>query len=181
MPGVAEPIFVGRDVPFGENTRPGRFAIAYLDDEHYPEADFIIIEQKTPDVLWQPELLAHPNGVTALRSVTVASDDPAATIARLTQVLGKPDGSGFTLSPGRLDVVAAADVGTVYPEVGDPRPVPKVVAVAFSVVDIAETAGALRHGGVSFTERAGTLRVGPADASGAVVNFVTDRNEGAGR
>ena len=181
VPGIAEPIFVGRDVPFGDGTKPGRFGITYLDDKHYREADFIIIEQETPDVLWQPELLSHPNGVTALELVTVVSEDPAATMARLAPVLGEPDGGGFTLSPGRLEVVAPSDACRLFPEAGDPRPVPKVIAVSFSVGDLAETSRALRRQGVPIAERENAIRVGPSNAAGAVVIFVAARSGGAER
>jgi catechol 2,3-dioxygenase-like lactoylglutathione lyase family enzyme len=175
VPGVAAPIFVGRDVPYGDGTKLGRFAIAYLDETLYPEADFIIIEQQTPDILWQPQLLTHPNGVTALRSVTVVSDDAAATIARLIPVLGEPDGCGFALSPGRLHVVAAADAMARDPGAGRPEPVPKVIAVSFTVADLAETASVLNAGGVPFAEDDRSVHIAPADAAGAFVDFVHER------
>jgi len=181
VPGIAEPIFVGRDVPFGDGAKPGRFAITYLDEKLYSEADFIIIEQQTPEVLWQPELLTHPNGVTALRSVTVASVDPAATIARLAPALGKPNGSVFALSPGRLDVVAAADVANLFPEAGKPEPVPKVIAVSFSTGDLEETSRLLQDGGVPSGRKGKAIRVAPEYAAGAVVDFVADQDGGAAR
>lgn len=181
VPGIAEPIFVGRDVPFGGGTKPGRFAIAYLDEKLYPEADFIIIEQQTPDVLWQKTLLTHPNGVTGLRSVTIVSADPAATMARLAPVLGEPEGAGFALSPGRLDVVAAADVANLFPEAGEPEPVPKVVAVSFSVGDVEEISRLLQSSGVPFGRKGNAIRVAPEHAAGAVVDFVADQDGSAMR
>ncbi len=174
VPGIADPIFVGRDVPYGEGTKPGRFAITYLDGETYPEADFIIIEQQTRDVLWQPELLAHPNGITALRSVTIASDAPIAALERLARVLGEPDGSGFTLSPGRLDILAAPEAEARHPGLGRPQPLPKVVAVSFTVADVAETGRVLGANGVPFTQDGKTIRIAASDAAGAAIEFVQE-------
>jgi catechol 2,3-dioxygenase-like lactoylglutathione lyase family enzyme len=174
VPGIADPIYVGRDVPFGEGTRPGRFAITYLDEERYREADFIIIEQQTRDVLWQPELLKHPNGVTALRSVTVVSDRPRETMERLTPVLGTPDGGGFALSPGRLDVLAPGDAEARFPDLGKPEPLPKVAAVSFAVADLSETVRVLDNNSVPFTREETIVSIAPADAAGAVVQFVQE-------
>ena len=45
------------------------------------------IEHDTPEVLWQPHLLTHPNGVIGLDSVTFAAEDPTPVIRRLANLL----------------------------------------------------------------------------------------------
>src|SRR5262249_20488835 len=58
---------LGRDVPqVGGGTKPAQFRIVGLPPGTFPEAKLFLIEQVTPDVLWQPALLDHPNGVTGL-------------------------------------------------------------------------------------------------------------------
>src|SRR6056297_752380 len=72
LPGVQPPQDLSRAVPLaGGGEGIARFGIANLDAEAYPEADFILIEQRTPELLWQPALLDHPNGALALAGVTL--------------------------------------------------------------------------------------------------------------
>ena len=102
-------------VPFGEATRPGSFLIASLDPDVFPEADFIVIEQQTRDLLWPPALMDHPTGTVALDRAVVASADPAATIARLRLLPGAGRAGRFDLSPGVLEVIGAEEMAGRLP------------------------------------------------------------------
>jgi len=173
VPGVEDAVEVGRAVPFGSGTKRGSFGIAHLDAQTYPEADFLLIEHKTRDVLWQLELLPQPNGVVGLRSATLAVESPADTLDRLAPLLGPVQDSGFDLAAGRLDIVAADEMERRFPGMGRVQPLPKGVAVAFDVADPAATARWLRDAGVAFTAVGpDRLRVAPAEAAGAIVDFV---------
>lgn len=174
---VADPRQIGRDVPFGDGTRPGRFDIANLDPETYPEADFLIIEQLTREVLWQPGLLDHPNGVVSLEGAVIASADPTATCARLAPVLGTPSGTEgqgrLALSPGALEVVAAKALSARLPGCAAPAAAPCGAAVVFGVRALAETRQYLREAGVALAaDEPDVLRVGPEAACGCSLEFV---------
>ena len=54
----------------------------------YPEALFFYIQHMTRDVLWQPHLLAHPNGVTGIGDAFVCVADAQATADKLAPALG---------------------------------------------------------------------------------------------
>ena len=179
---IADPADVGRAVPYGSGTRPGRFGIANLDPDVYPEADFIVIEQKTRDVLWQPDLMAHPNGAVSLESVTVATPDPDGLIARLTPILGAPSGGTFALDPGRLHVLDSQGFARAYPGCRPPGDLPCAVAVAIGVESLTATEACLRANGVDIEARgAGLIRVGAETGCGAVVDFVEISGKEKGR
>lgn len=67
-----------------------RFRNIFSRDEAYPEGRYIVLEHQTPEFLWQPRYLAHPNGARALEAVIVCADDVQAQRARLETLLGSP-------------------------------------------------------------------------------------------
>ena len=170
------PIFVGRDVPFGDGTKPGRFAIAYLDAEAYPEADFIIIEQETPDVLWQPELLdasewRHGAEVGDRRQRRPRCDDRTADAG--------------PWRTGRLGLCAFIG-GSRYPLGESPRALCRRARRAAGAEGRCRrfcgrrprrdaTALSTRRVFPS-TANAGAIRVSPSEAAGAFVDFVEERD-----
>lgn len=135
---------VSRDVPLvSGGTREATFRILQLPDETFPEADLFFIEHKNADVLWQPELLAQPNGVTGLSSVTVCSDVWMAAAERLSMALAiKPvtenDIKTFSLATGGIEITTPAAFAKRFPTVKPPV-LPWVGAVEFVVTDLGET------------------------------------------
>lgn len=164
---------LGRDVPYGSTTRPGRFAIANFDPETYSEADFILIEQLTRDVLWQPPLLDHPNGAVSLESVTIVTDDCDALTARLNPILGPPRDGRFELAGGALDLVTHDALAARFPGANPPVEQPCVIAVTIGVADLAATKALLAaHDVPLLRDDLASLMVGPQIGCGAVVEFV---------
>ena len=169
-----------RDVPYGvagTETRRAAFRAGSTDKNLFPEGRFVFVEHLTPDVLWQPHLLEHPNGAVALNEVVLCAADLAATRDRLTALLGLEPcedllgGAVYALSHGRLRVVTPATAAEWAPDVVPPR-LPYVAGVGVSVVDLDQTRQALRANGVPVRERAGArIWVHPRDASGIVLSF----------
>ena len=77
-----------------------------------PEAHFFAIRHGTPDLLWKPALLTHPNGVVSLDALTIAVADPAEFAGRLGRFLSvtpvAEDGLLLKLAPGRVRIVDGA-------------------------------------------------------------------------
>jgi len=174
---IGDPADLGRDVPYGDTTRPGRFAIANLDADRFPEADFIVIEQMTRDVLWQPALLTQPNGVVSLESVTICSDDPDDLLRRLTPVLGNPSNGGFDLSPGRVEICVPSEMSARFPGHGLPGEAPCVVAATFGVDDLAATRNTLVANGVEI-DVGDVIRVGAEIGCGSIIEFAPAKETG---
>ncbi len=168
---------LGRDVPHGEGTQPGLFRIVHLDDEAFPEAELFFIEHATPDVLWQPALLDHPNGVTGLADITICSADPEETGARLTRFTGvaataRDEWTTIRLARGSLSVGSPDAVASRFPAISLPA-VPCVAAVTCTVGDPGRTRACLDERGIGFETTDAGLWVGPEWACGAILEFVS--------
>jgi Glyoxalase-like domain len=172
--GVRE---LGRDVPQVEGgTKPAVFRIVGLPAGTFPEAKLFLIEQVTPEVLWQRALLAQPNGVTGLAGAVLCVASPAETRQRLSRILGREEAGGrFTLARGTLEVIDGQAFSVRYD--GEPRALPMVAAARFTVSDLAATARYLRGQGIPLQENGGRIWIGPEAAEGAILEFVPSTGE----
>ncbi|MEN3261948.1 VOC family protein [Sodalis endosymbiont of Spalangia cameroni] len=183
--GVAalKPMALERDAPFGVNNdlvRRARFRNIYLDTDIYREARFIVIEHGTPEVLWQPHLLTHPNGAEALSGVYFATATLADTIARFTKLAGEPRRQGpaweFTLATGKLWVMAEEEMRR-YSPVLQPHPLHRVAAACIKVKSLASLEAYFQRQEVPYTLAddldgvTKTLWVGPDVSSHAALQF----------
>ena len=173
---IDEPYAIARQVPFGASTREGRFRITQVDPTWFTEADFFYCQHDTPDVLWQPDLLDHPNGVTGLAGVTLACADPEETARRIAAVSGvtgttSHDGYRFVLSRGVIDVVSAEGVRSAFAGITPPV-LPWVAAVTFTVADLQRSRDLFVKAGIDVVETDdGRQWIGLDDADGAVLVF----------
>jgi catechol 2,3-dioxygenase-like lactoylglutathione lyase family enzyme len=142
------------------------------------EGYYIAIEHHTREALWQPHLLPHPNGARALIALTVCAADPADYARRLAATLGAPAETEHgvhtvELAFGSVDAVDAAGLDRRYPGVMAPT-LPFVAGIAVTVDDIARARARLQANGVAYQSRSsGSIWVAPADACGAVIEFVS--------
>jgi catechol 2,3-dioxygenase-like lactoylglutathione lyase family enzyme len=167
--GVRE---LGRDVPQVEGgTKPAVFRIVGLPAGTFTDAKLFLIEQSTPEVLWQPALLDQPNGVTGLAGAVVCVASPAETRQRLSRILGREHTGGrFTLARGAIEVIDPREHAARYGI--EPRALPMVAAARLVVKDIAATARYLRSKGVPLRGGDGRIWAEPGTAEGAILEFV---------
>ncbi len=178
LDGVEPMMELHRDVPVGDGTKPGLFRLVRLDEALFPEAEFFFIEQATRDVLWQPDLLNHPNGVTALESVTICSPDPGQTAKRLRALVAvepmasDEGGIRFPLEAGTIEIVDGGGLAARFPNV-TPAASPWFAAVRLRVADLAATRDCLTGNDVAFHEGADgdSIWVAPEFAQGAIIEF----------
>ena len=162
---------LGRDVPqAGGGTKSALFRIVGLPAGTFTEAKLFLIEQVTPDVLWQPALLDQPKGVVGLAGAVLCVASPAETRQRLARITGRED---IGLARGTLEVVDRAAISTRYGI--EPAALPMVATVRFTVSDVAATARCLRSQAVRFQELDGRIWVEPEVAEGAIVEFAPGR------
>lgn len=173
--------------PHGNETRRAAFRNMYFDRAQYPEARLLYIEHLTRDVLWQPHLLDHPNGVAALRDIFLCVND-ARSVAEKYGVL-------FDASPARITddewriTLARGSVWITSPEAWARRSagavapsVPCPGGIGFRVNDLASTRALLRNNGVEVRDGPdGGLWVAPADACGTAIGFFQDAPRESGR
>jgi catechol 2,3-dioxygenase-like lactoylglutathione lyase family enzyme len=150
-----------RDAAFGPNDeeiRRAKFRNCYVDRQKFTEARFLYIEHLTRDVIWQPQLLDHPNGATAIEEVYFASDDPKSTAHKLAALLPSP-------ARGRFYVMTGAEW-----KFRPMPPLPSAVGFGIRVASLVQTRACLAASGVKTSEDRG-IWVDPADACGATIRF----------
>lgn len=162
---AAEPVDFGRPVDTPDGAREARFATTELDNDMTAGIRVFFCEHKTPDLVWLPQFLEQPNGVTGLAGLTVV--DPGASFADVfQQALGDASGAIEYLQPAEAaDRFAGDPILALAP--------PYVAAVRLRVRDRNATAGLLRGSGVPTRNGpAGALQVSSRDAMGAVLEFI---------
>ena len=163
--------------PHGNETRRAAFRNMYFDQAQYPEARLLYIEHLTRDVLWQPHLIDHPNGVTALRDIFLCVADARAVADKYAGL--------FDAAPKRITddewriALARGSVWIATPAAwarraagAAPPVVPSPGGIGFRVNDIAATRALLKTNGVEARDGPdGGVWVAPADACGAAIGF----------
>lgn len=175
------PRYLERPAAFGstmQEKRLARFNNVYLEPAAFPHATVIFIEHLTRDVLWQPHLLHHPNGVTGLAELGFVSRDPCATAQQLSHLLGVDacvTGGGceaeaeIALANTRLCVTNSKRWALRFPNHVMQWPAPAWMGLHVRSID--ETADFLREAGVEICRDATAIWVDAASAGGAALRF----------
>ena len=171
--GAASPQILERPIETQGETAVARFEIVNIPDQILPEGHFFAIRHATPELLWRPALMSHPNGALKLTSLTVAVADPGDFAHRLGHALSATPvaGNGFTLmlSAGQVRIV---DGGWVAAHASKPTPAfPYIAGLTLQVADLAKTSSLLKKNGVPSRRSNGSLMVGPGQACGAFIEF----------
>ena len=174
IPGI---LHLHRPVDSADPTGPqARFARIPLPDA--PEGRIQLIRHLTPDAIWQPRFMAHPNNAHALEALILAVPDPADTAARLSRLAGTPvtpdpaGGYALPLTPSPLftqvvRILPAHALPAVLPGITPPT-LPFMAALVVRTTDAAAAARAL----APLTEIPGGWMAPPALAGGAALVFV---------
>jgi len=148
-----------------------RFEIVDFPADTLPGSHLFAIRHATPDLLWKPDLIIHPNGAERLEAVVIAAANPADMAGRLRRLLAlAPSQDALSLVAGRLKIVDNAWIAAHVP--GQSPGLPYIAGLTLGVRDLRATADWLTTAGVSFDRIQGGLRVAPADACGAFIEFV---------
>ncbi len=178
---AAAPVALQRNVPYGEGgstTRQVAFRNINVERNAFLEANFILIEHLTPDVMWQPHLLLHANRAVSLAQLWIVNDDRAASSARLAALIDCPAQNrggviSLHLPHGRLDVCDEKTIARLFP--GEPLPrLPWVAAIGFGVSDLSQTKAHLDTEGIPFRRVGDAIWIDQSLTRGAIVVFMQD-------
>jgi catechol 2,3-dioxygenase-like lactoylglutathione lyase family enzyme len=162
------------DTPVG--VRTAKFARIQFAPEQSPEGYVQAAQHLTPEYIYQPRYIQHPNGCTSLHRTVVVTDaldafaDKYRRYTGLTPVTHTgscdfhfPRGTRLTL----IDVRHAPALlpGTLFP------PIPGIAAVSFRTSDLAAQRKRLADNGFAFSEAIGRLVVPAEQASGVAAMF----------
>ncbi|ORE93573.1 hypothetical protein ATO13_12886 [Stappia sp. 22II-S9-Z10] len=170
-----------RPVPLpGGGTGEAAFSTVAFTADEVPRGMVFMCQHKTPETVWLPELLNHPNTASGLAAILTVADDPAgdaAGFARLWAAGAVSEADGiFTVATGAnsadLLVMAPERMAALYPGI-DLSGTAKgaFTAMRLKVGDIGAAAGCLAATGVTAHQTALGIAVDPADACGLVVEF----------
>ena len=166
--------------PRGGEVRRAAFRNMYFDQAAYPEMRLLYIEHLTRDVLWQPHLLDHANGVLALRDVFLCVADAGAAAAKYSALFGAtaqavtPGEWRIALAHGYVWIATPAAWARRAPGAAPP-PLPSPAGIGFRVKSIAATRALLGKNGVETRDGVdGGIWVGPEHACGVAIYFFAD-------
>ncbi len=181
--GTGEVSAFSRPLPLpGGGEGIASFRTLGFDPNDVPLGHFFLCQHETRDMVWRPELQDHANGAVSLGGIIGVSDDPrrtAETYARF-YAAGRIEEAqgGFRVETGEgsapLFFFDPAAITALYPglDIGK-TPSNGFAVLRVRVRDTERTASVLSGQGIPFIKTStGSIAVAPADASGAVVEFI---------
>ena len=152
-----------------------KFCNLRLPPQDMPEGNIIVIKHETPDLLWEPQLLEHPNGLVGLREVTLCVADVDEVTARYGRLLGvdaerRGERAVFSLPRGRFVVVSETELLRAVPGASAPT-LPFPAAFTCSVEKLEATAALFKDNGVPHERHDHRLVVPAEFGRGATVMF----------
>jgi len=176
------PRALGRQLELPEGTVVPRFSLLTLPPDETPALDCFLCGHLTPELVRRPEWLAHPNGVTGLRSVHILAEETAALLPAYDRLFGMHE---VTTTDAVASVRAGAyrllfstpdDFATMHPGIDlDPDfPLPGIVALELAITRRDTTADYLTQWQIAYDEvPAGGLAIPAKEANGTVL-FLTE-------
>ena len=160
-----------------------RFALCFPDEAEVPGLMHVVLCQHlTPELTRRPEFLEHANDVKRVRAMTGVMATPHEAGPALRAFLGadcvRNEGDGLVLDCGGQEIrlVPPAELARLHGGVAfDPMPQPPfLAALVLEVGDLDKTRRTLEASGVAFVAAApDSLRVGPNEACGVIIDFTT--------
>tara|TARA_R100001369_G_scaffold36425_1_gene61813 strand:- start:367 stop:1227 length:861 start_codon:yes stop_codon:yes gene_type:complete len=157
------------------------FSTVVFDADEVPMGSVFMCQHKTPETVWLPELLSHPNttcGLHALLAVSETPEEHARQFARLWadgRVVMSPDASTVETGENSAPLVLLTQeaLEARYPGM-DLSGVPTGIfsGLQLKTADLNAAKRCLKDAGIAATETALGLAVAPQDTSGVIVEFV---------
>jgi hypothetical protein len=174
-----------RPTAIARASRPIRYGATHGDAEFdwfmlpatvFSAALLCVVRNRTPALVYQAEVMAHPLRPVALEEVSIVVSNPARTLARQLSWLGEADliqedGCEIPLQVGRLSLLTAAAAGMRWGErfAGPRWAGGGLAAVVLRVAELALAQKYLQSAGVAVTRVGDELRIRSHDANGAVL------------
>lgn len=143
---------------------------AHLTIPEQPEARITLIQHMSPELLWQPHLLMHPNHAIALDDVTLAVTAPMVTAERFSRLSGcavVPDpAGGFALD------LLRGKIRLLPPDASPALTIPAIVSVTLRTDDSnAAIVRIMQHVSLAHRIDRNRLTVLPEAAGGLALHF----------
>ena len=167
------PVQRRRMAPYGDGEREMRFRNIFSRDARVPECRYIVIEHQTPEVLWQPSLMTHPNGALAITTVTLCAN-AGPDLSMRWHALGAKEVCGPTsvaLTSGALQRATQDELAKRF---GGISLTPNALAhCEVGVQDLSKTSSWLDAQAISYGRTDTGIWVHPDDANGCIIEFTS--------
>ena len=154
-----------------------RFSVVRVPPGTMAEGRIQFVQQRTPELVWQPRFLAHRNRAAALVDVLVCVEDPGEAVQRYARFAGRPAAGvaprrwRLVTDRGRVSFMDPTALAAALPGVAAPA-LPFIAAVVLASGDLDITRAVLAAGGVAHRDAApGIVQVEPPPALGVTVVF----------
>lgn len=173
-----EPKDFSRPVELPGGAQQARFTLTYLQPDAVEGIRLFACIHHTPELVWRPEYLGHPNTANAIAHLTIAIDDPAAAATAYGRVTGTTPvrtAGGMDIPGPRATIRLITPAQAEIEYAGDPvlnykHPVP--IGFGFRVTDLGAMNAALRANDVPFSPlKTGGIRVASTQACGVALDF----------
>lgn len=153
-----------------------RFRNIFSRDEAYPEGRYIVLEHQTPEYLWQPRYMTHPNGALALDAALVCADDVPAQAARLGTLLGVGPETGkdglLRFRPPQGGTVEVHEAAAFEARYGwRPKALPAFAGAEVRFADRARAAALMEGDGVPVSKLGDEWFVAPQFTNGFILRL----------
>lgn len=167
-----------RDIETPDGTRTAKFERVQFAPKDTPEGYIQAARHLTPQYIYQPRYIAHPNGATRLAETIIAALDVEAMAARYATYIGAKGerssmGWRFVLPRGTVLSIVPAGTATSWLPGSLLPPLPGIAAVSFTLPDMQAQAVRLKAAGFTVAETGGRLVVPAEEACGLAVIFTS--------
>jgi len=162
--------------PDGVDSELG-FSLTFTAERRLRQVGFFTCRHHHPENFWHPEFQRHQNGARRIASAVLATRDPADFHEFLGKLTGQHDmtstslGLIFDLGRSAIEVTTPVGYQAWFGEPCEPDP-RRFLACRIAVTDLDETREVLEHGGITYSERLGTVVVPSSAANGVTLAFV---------
>ncbi|MGZ8156477.1 MAG: VOC family protein [Burkholderiales bacterium] len=142
------PVDLQRPIATANGEDIARFTVVRVAPETMPEGRIQYCQHRTPELLWQPRWLGHPNGTTALKGVVICAPEGEATAeryARFTGVARERVGAAWRIRTARGDL-HFVDTPVLRGALGIDATVPSIAGAILEARDVERAGTALRGG-----------------------------------
>lgn len=154
------------------------FSVVHVSGEDVPVGVAFMCRHHTPELVWQPRLMRHPNTALALAGTIAACDDPREAARRYSRLfavgeaVAAPEGWRVDTGSIPMSFVTPAGLRERYGAL-DLSPIPDTAfaALQIEVADPAKAASILEANGVRMHATGEGIAIAPADASGVIIEF----------
>lgn len=175
-----EPIEFGRPVDTAEGRKDAKFCVVQLPPDGLPGMMGFVCQHFTPEVVWLPGSMDHPNGARTIVGVAAVADKPADLAAVYGRAVGKErvqvDGDSLLVESGTAPIrfVTPKHFAATH---GGVRPDPRIkgaglVGLALAVASTDAVKKLLDANGVPHVQGEHSIVVPPEHGCGAIIEFV---------